>query len=96
MSLTGKQNQLKRILKQYVDVSNASNLEELSTAALNNVEDDNDLDITKLKIKLNLIEETMLYHSQDFEFLLKNKTNLNPNIQRLLDEFCTDVLGINA
>ena len=32
MTLTAKQNQLKRILKQYVDVSNASNLEELSTA----------------------------------------------------------------
>ena len=86
MALTAKQNQLKRILKQYVDVSKASNLEELSTAALDNVEVSTDLDTTKLKIKLNLIEETMLYHSQDLEFLLKNKTNLNPNIQRLLDE----------
>lgn len=85
MALTKKQTRLKRLLKQYIDISKASNLEELSIAALEDVESV-DFDSTKEKIKQNLKEEIMLYHSLDLEFFLKDKTNLNPNIQRLLDE----------
>lgn len=85
MTLTAKQNHLKRLLKQYIDVSKASNLEELTSAALEDVESV-DFDSTKEKIKQNLKEEIMLYHSLDLKFFLIDKTNLNPNIQRLLDE----------
>lgn len=85
MTLTPKQTDLKRLLKQYIDVSKASNFDELSIAALDDVESV-DFDSTKEKIKQNLKEEIMLNHSIDLEFFLIDKTNLNPNIQRLLDE----------
>ncbi len=86
MTLTRKQNHFKRLLIEYVAISNADSLEKLSEITLDVIDESLDFRATKVKILSKLMEEANTYYSQELKDLLANKDNLNPLIQQLLDK----------
>ena len=86
MTLTRKQTHLKRLLKEYMQVSNCSNWEELSEITLDTIDESSDFNTSRIKILSKLMEEASLYYSQELKDFIANRDKLNPMMQQLIDD----------
>ena len=86
MTLTRKQTHLKRLLKEYMQVSNCSNSEELSEITLDTIDESSDFNTSRIKILSKLMEEASLYYSQELKDFIANRDKLNPMMQQLIDD----------
>ena len=85
MTLTRKQTHLKRLLHEYMQVSNCSNWEELSQITLDTFDSSSDFNTNRSNILSKLMEEASLYYSEELKEFLTNRDKLNPMMQQLID-----------
>ena len=89
--LTRKQNHLKRLLQEYMNVLNVETIEELSEITLDNFDTNSDLNTNKSNILIELMEEASLFYSEELKDFLTNKDKFNPMMQELIDNtYCKD------
>ena len=91
MTLTRKQTHLKRLLQEYMQVSNCSNWEELSEITLDTIDESSDFNTSRINILSKLMEEASLYYSEELKDFIANRDKLNPMMQELIDNtYCKD------